>query len=48
MKSEMVNDLLHHLNTHSSMGPDGVPPRALRELVEVFTEALSIICQQSG
>lgn len=36
MKSEMVNDLLQHLNTHNSIGPDGVHPRALRELVEMF------------
>jgi len=44
---EMVSDLLHHLDTHKSMGLDGIPPRGLRELVEVLTKPLSIIYQQS-
>ncbi|KAK4818318.1 LOW QUALITY PROTEIN: hypothetical protein QYF61_010780, partial [Mycteria americana] len=44
---EMVSDLLHNLDTHRSMGPDGIPPRVLRELVEVLTRPLSIIYQQS-
>ncbi|GAB0209891.1 mitochondrial enolase superfamily member 1 [Grus japonensis] len=43
----MVSDLLHHLDTHKSMGPDGIHPRVLRELVEVLTKPLSIIYQQS-
>ncbi|KAK4825828.1 LOW QUALITY PROTEIN: hypothetical protein QYF61_002951 [Mycteria americana] len=30
-----------------SMGPDGIHPRALRELAEVLTKALSILYQQS-
>ncbi|GAB0182151.1 mitochondrial enolase superfamily member 1 [Grus japonensis] len=42
----MVSDLLHHLDTHKSMGPDGIHPRVLRELAEVFTKPLSIIYQQ--
>ncbi|KAK4810815.1 hypothetical protein QYF61_008787 [Mycteria americana] len=29
----MVSDLLHHLDTQTSMGPDGIHPRVLRELV---------------
>ncbi|GAB0203730.1 mitochondrial enolase superfamily member 1 [Grus japonensis] len=31
---------------HKSMGPDGIHPRVLRELVEVLTKPLSIIYQQ--
>ncbi|PKU34570.1 hypothetical protein llap_15126 [Limosa lapponica baueri] len=43
----MVRDLLHHLDTHKSMEPDGIHLRVPRELVEVLTEPLSIIYQQS-
>ncbi|KAK4826614.1 hypothetical protein QYF61_010542 [Mycteria americana] len=43
----MVRDLLHHLDTHKSMGPDGIHPRVLRELVEVLTKPLSILYPQS-
>ncbi|KAK4826877.1 hypothetical protein QYF61_011996 [Mycteria americana] len=43
----MVSDLLHHLDTHKSMGPDEIHPRVLKELAEVLTKRLSIIYQQS-
>ena len=43
----MFSHLLHHLDTHKSMGLDGIHPRVLRELVEVLTKPLSIIYQQS-
>ncbi|KAK4820464.1 hypothetical protein QYF61_027746, partial [Mycteria americana] len=45
---KMVSDLLHCLDTHKSMGPDGIHPRVLRELVEeVLTKPLAILYQQS-
>ncbi|KAK4819260.1 hypothetical protein QYF61_000471 [Mycteria americana] len=47
IQGEMFSDLLHHLDTHKSMGPDGIHPRVLRELVEVLTKLLSILYQQS-
>ncbi|GAB0203692.1 mitochondrial enolase superfamily member 1 [Grus japonensis] len=42
----MDRDLLHHLDTHKSMGPDGIHPRVLRKLAEALTKPLSIIYQQ--
>ena len=47
IQGEMVSDLLHHLDTHKAMGPDGIHPRVLRELAEALTKPLSIIYQQS-
>ncbi|KFQ24946.1 RNA-directed DNA polymerase from mobile element jockey, partial [Mesitornis unicolor] len=44
---EVVNNLLHHLDVHKSMGPDGIHPRTLKELAEVLTKPLPIIYQQS-
>ncbi|KFV53960.1 hypothetical protein N328_06067, partial [Gavia stellata] len=44
---EIVSNLLHHLDTHKSMVPDGIHPRVLRELVEVLTKPLSIIYQET-
>ena len=46
-QGEMVSDLLHHLDTHRSMRPKGIHPRVLRELAEVLTKPLPILCQQS-
>ncbi|GAB0179491.1 mitochondrial enolase superfamily member 1 [Grus japonensis] len=43
----MVTDLLHHLDTHRSMGLDRIHLRVLRELAEVLNKPLSIIYQQS-
>jgi len=47
IQEEAVNGLLHHLDTHKSMGLDGIHPRALRELAEELAKPLSIIYQQS-
>uniref|UniRef100_A0A8D0F699 Reverse transcriptase domain-containing protein n=1 Tax=Strix occidentalis caurina TaxID=311401 RepID=A0A8D0F699_STROC len=44
---ERVSDLLHHVDTHKSMGPDGIHPRVLKELAGVLAKPLSIIYQQS-
>lgn len=43
----MVSDRLHHLDTHRSIGPDGIHSRVLRELMEEFSKPLSIIYHQS-
>ncbi|GAB0180903.1 mitochondrial enolase superfamily member 1 [Grus japonensis] len=43
----MVSDLLHHLDTHKSMGLDGIRSGVPRELVEVLTEPLSITSHPS-
>ncbi|KFP94832.1 hypothetical protein N329_06578, partial [Haliaeetus albicilla] len=47
IQEETVRDLLRHLDTHKSMGPDGIHPIVLRELAEVLPKPLSIIYQQS-
>ena len=46
IQEEMGSDLLHHLDTHRSMEPDGIHPGVLRELAEVLTKPHSIIYQQ--
>jgi len=43
----MLPGILIISDTHKSMGPDGIHPRGLRELVDVLTKPLSIIYQQS-
>jgi len=47
IQEEAVGDLLFNLDTHKSMGPDGIHPRVLRELLEELAKLLSIIDQQS-
>ncbi|KAK4816584.1 hypothetical protein QYF61_017974 [Mycteria americana] len=46
-QEKAVNDLLFHLDTHKSMGPDEIHPRVVRELAEELAKPLSIIYQQS-
>ena len=45
---ESVQYLLLQQNAHKSMEPNGIHPRVLKELADVFTAPLSIIFQQSG
>ncbi|PKU43345.1 hypothetical protein llap_6347 [Limosa lapponica baueri] len=47
VQEDQVKELLSELDTHKSMGPDGMHPRALRELAEVIAELLSIIFKRS-
>jgi len=46
-QEEAVNDLLRHLDAYKSMGPGGIHPKVLKELVEELAKPLSIFYQQS-
>ncbi|KAJ7413864.1 hypothetical protein WISP_87919 [Willisornis vidua] len=46
-QEDKVSVLLKHLDSQKSMGPDGIHPRVMRELVEELAKPLSIIYQQS-
>jgi len=43
----IVSDLLCHIDTHKSTGPDGINPRVMKELADLLTKPLSVIYQQS-
>ncbi|KFV93053.1 RNA-directed DNA polymerase from mobile element jockey, partial [Fulmarus glacialis] len=45
--TEIVRDQLYQLNVHQSMGPDGIHPRVLKELVDVKAGPILIIYQRS-
>jgi len=46
IQDEGVNNLLCHLDTQKSMGPDGIHLRVQRKLVEELAKPLSIFYQQ--
>jgi len=45
--TEVVRDQLYQLNARESVGPDGIHPGALKELVDVMAGPLSTVCQRS-
>lgn len=48
---EVVSDLLHHLETHKSMGMNEIHPRVVRELAEMFIkcfQAFTRSCSSLG
>ncbi|GAB0178810.1 mitochondrial enolase superfamily member 1 [Grus japonensis] len=47
IQEEAVHNLLCHLETHKSMGPDGIHLTVLRELVEELAKPLSVTYQES-
>jgi len=47
VEEDCVRDHLSNLDNHKSMGPDGMRPQLLGELVDVVAEPLSIIFERS-
>jgi len=47
VEEDRVRHCLSKLDTHKSMGPDGMHPQFLRELVDVIAEPLSVIFERS-
>ncbi|CAM5111223.1 unnamed protein product [Natator depressus] len=47
VEKEVVRDYLEKLDVHTSMGPDALHPRVLKELAAVIAEPLAIIFENS-
>jgi len=47
VEGDQVRDHLSKVDTHKSMGPNGMYPRVLRELADVIAEPLSITFERS-